>query len=101
MSTLRTLLGERFDIGCRIDIEHTNESLHVHVELDNDLKLNPGDQVTVHGAPVNVPFGGSLQLTRQATVNRANLLSRMWTRFRSEFEITELYEVSFSERRTL
>ena len=99
MTFLRRLFGESFDVGCRIDIEHTNESLHVHVELDNDLKLNPGDKVTVHGAPVNVPFSGTLNLTRRATVNRANMLSRLWTRLTSEFEITELYEVSFSERR--
>ena len=59
--------------------------------------LPHGVPVLVHGAPVSVPFGRSLVLRREATVTRANLLERVIVRIQSMFELTELYEVSFSD----
>jgi hypothetical protein len=84
---------------CTIEIEHTEQSLHAHVELDGGLALQPGDRVRVHGDPIRVVFGERLVLRRDATVERAGWLERQWTRFAARFELSELYEVSFTPGR--
>ena len=89
-----------FDVPCTIDIEHTSESLHAHVELDGDIEINPGDEVTCMMRPRSVPFGEHIVVRRRATVVRAGAFERMWTRIAGYFELTELYEVGFSEGRT-
>jgi hypothetical protein len=86
---------------CTIEIEHTERSLHAHVELDDPIALQPGDRVRVHGAPIKVRFGDKLTLHRNATVERAGWLERQWTRFAARFELSELYEVSFTAGRLL
>jgi|GEM_PF-126446 len=91
----------RFDIGCTVDIQHTFESLHAHVELDHDVPLRPGDEVIVHGEKIHVPYGETALFRRRATVIRATWAQRVWARVRSEFEVLELYEVSFSEETRL
>ena len=91
--------ADSFDVGCTIEIEQTGESLHAHVSLDNDLEIRPGDEVTIHGAPVKVGFGECLNLRRTATVVRAGALKRMMTHLAGYLELTELYEVSFSDGR--
>jgi hypothetical protein len=88
--------GERFDTPCRIAIEHNDEFLAAHVELAGGVEIHPGDKVRVHGAPIHVPFGESCVIERMATVQRAGSLQRLWTRLAGHFEMTELYEVSFS-----
>lgn len=91
------MIGRRsFDTGCTLEIEHTDAFLHAHVELDGDVVIGPGDQVRVHGAAIRLPFGQRIVERRTATVTRAGPLERAWVRLRSRFEITELYEVSFS-----
>ena len=89
----------RFTVPCTIRVEHTYESLEAHVELDGDIEPGIGDKVLVHGAPVSVPFGRSLVLRREATVTRANIFEKALVRFQSMFELTELYEVSFTDGR--
>ncbi len=89
------------ETGCRIAIEHSESSLHAHVELDGDLQLQPGDQVRVHGAPIKVVFGDRLELRRRATVRRAGFAARQWTRLSARFALSELYEVSFTSGRPL
>lgn len=89
----------RFDVGCTIEVEQTGESLHAHVSLDNDVEIRPGDEVTIHGAPIRVAFGDRINLRRTATVVRAGLLKRTLTCFAGYLELTELYEVSFSDGR--
>ncbi|MGE0594877.1 MAG: hypothetical protein AB7P07_00805 [Hyphomonadaceae bacterium] len=89
------------DTHCTIEIEHSEDHLHAHVELDEASDLRPGDRVKVHGAPIRVRFGERLTLRRPATVERATWLERQWTRLTARFELSELYEVSFSPRRTL
>ncbi len=84
---------------CTIEIEHSESSLHAHVALDGDIALRPGDRVRVHGEPIRVAFGQILVLRRDATVERAGWLERQWTRLASRFELSELYEVSFTPRR--
>jgi hypothetical protein len=86
----------RFDALCTIEVEHTNEHFHAHVTLDGDIAIRPGDRVRVHGAAIRVPFGGRLVERRTATVTRATWLGRLWVRIRAQFEVTELYEISFS-----
>jgi len=88
----------RFDTACRITVEQSPEHFHAHVELANDVPIGPGDRVRVHGAPVVVPFGESAVFDRMATVELAGPLRRAWTRAAAYFELTELYEVSFSPR---
>jgi hypothetical protein len=84
---------------CTIDIEHTELSLHAHVALDGEPELQPGDRVRVHGDPIRVRFGDKFTLRRQATVERAGWLERQWTRLAARFELSELYEVSFTPGR--
>jgi hypothetical protein len=88
-------------LPCTIEIEHTETSLHAHVELDGDIALQPGDRVRVHGAPIRVAFGDKLMLRRDATVERAGRLEQAWTRLAARFELSELYEVSFTPGRLL
>jgi hypothetical protein len=89
------------DTQCTIEIEHSEQYLHAHVELDDEADLRPGDRVHVHGAPIRVSFGERLTLRRPATVERATWLERQLTRLTARFELSELYEISFSSRRRL
>ncbi len=83
-------------VGCTIKVQNTWEALHAHVELDGDLKIQPGDEVIVHGEPVVVPYGESRELRREATVVRAGAIERTWTRLTGDLEFMELCEFSFS-----
>jgi len=87
---------ERIDIGCTIEVEHSFDSLHAHVELDGNPAVHPGDEIVVHGAPVDVAFGERVVLRREATLVRAHPLERAWTRVTGRFELMELCEFSFS-----
>jgi hypothetical protein len=88
-----------FETPCRIEVEHSDEFLCAHVELADGVAINPGDQVRVHGAPIEVPFGERRVFNRLATVERAGTIERLWTKLLGHFEMAELYEVSFSDRR--
>jgi hypothetical protein len=99
MSLLQKTEPRRFNVGCTIEIEQTGESLHAHVSLDNDVTINPGDEVTIHGAPVTVAFGDCIKLRGTATVVRAGILKRMLAQMAGYLELTDLYEVSFSDGR--
>ncbi len=91
--------SQKFDTSCRIEIEQSHEHFHAHVELDGDIPIYPGDRVRVHGAPVTVAFGEKVSFDRNATVQRAGLIRRAWTKFAGYFEMAELYEVSFTPGR--
>lgn len=93
------LCAARFETPCRINVEHSPESLHAHVELPDEIEIGPGDRVQVHGAPVVVPFGTSMVIDRTATVEVAGPLRRAWTRAAAYFDLAELYEVSFTAGR--
>ena len=90
-----------FETPCTIEIEQTHDCFHAHLALDGDIAIGPGDQVRVHGAPIRMAFGQKLTERRRATVTRAGLLRRTWTRIIARFELQELYEVSFTTRRNL
>ena len=88
-----------FDVPCTVEIEQTSETLHAHVLLDGDIDIRPGDEVLVHDAPTEVAFGERLVVRRTATVVRGSALDRLWARIEGYLELTELYEVSFSDGR--
>lgn len=93
------LHGPAFETPCRIEIEQSEAHFHAHVELAGDLAIWPGDRVRVHGGPIHVPFGGRAVIERTATVERAGLIARLWTRLTARLEFAELYEVSFTPGR--
>ena len=88
----------RFDTPCTIELEHSDAQLCAHVELAGGIAIGPGDRVRVHGAPISIGFGERRVVERMATVERASAVERLWTKFAGHFEMTELYEVSFSDR---
>ena len=88
-----------FDVPCTVEIEQTSETLHAHVVLDGDILIKPGDEVMVHNAPTQVAFGERLVVRRMATVSRGGPLDRLRARIEGYLELTELYEVSFSDGR--
>lgn len=95
------LRATRFDTPCTVELEHSDEYLCAHVELAGGVEIGPGDRVRVHGAPISVGFGERRVVERMATVERASTFERLWTKFAGHFEMTELYEVSFSDRTTV
>ncbi len=101
MKMLRSFSRGRFDVPCTVEIEHSASSLHAHVEIDSSLNIEPGDCVFIHDAPTSVPFGGQAIAQRTATIVRAGWFERLSIRFVSHFELTQLFEVSFSERTRL
>ena len=101
MKFLGPFARQTFQVPCTVEIEHSADSLHAHVELDGNFDIRPGDEVLVHNAPSDIPFGERILVHRIATIVRAGVVERAWTRLAGNFELTELYEVSFSERRTL
>lgn len=95
------LFTKRRETECTIEIEHSDHALFAHVELDGEPELQPGDRVCVHGEPIRVAFGDRLTLRRPATVLRAGVLERQWTRLMSRLDLADLTEVSFTSRRLL
>lgn len=93
------LWRQTMDVGCEIEINHTPERFGAHVHLDGDPEIGPGDRVCVYGEAINVAPGIEMKIRRRARIERATALGRAWTRFRGNFELTELYEVSFTSGR--
>ncbi len=91
-------MGSSVTVPCTVELSNTAETLHAHVELDG-VEVGPGDEVLVHDAPFIVAFGEHTVYQRSATVSRASWFARIWTRMCSRFELTALYEVSFSPDR--
>ena len=86
---------------CTVEISHKFESLHAHVKFNNGAVIYPGDEVKVKGPEIMAPFGEVVIEQREATIIRASLLERLWTRLTGDFEVMELCEFSFSEEVTL
>ena len=97
-----TLFARRKEqVPCTVEVSHRFESLHAHVRFDNGAVVHPGDEVLVHGAPVVAAFGELIVEQRTATITRATLLERLWTRATGDFGFMELCEFSFSEELAL
>jgi hypothetical protein len=90
--------GRAIDCPCRVDLEQTTESLHAFVEIDG-VEIHAGDRVIVHAAPTQVAFGERVVCERRATIVRAGVIGRLLARLEGYLELTELYEVSFSDGR--
>jgi hypothetical protein len=88
-----------FDVPCEIAVEQTEDHFHAHVELADNVQIEPGDRVRVHGDPIQIRFGERVNVSRMATVTRAGPLLRSWTRLAAYFDLKELYEVSFNPGR--
>lgn len=95
---MRAVGRNLFDVPCTVEIENSPETLHAHVELDG-VEIGPGDEVIVHGAPTRVPFGEKIVARCHATVRRAGPFDRLKAKLDGYRELTELYEVGFSEGR--
>jgi hypothetical protein len=89
------------DAPCTVEVSNTFESLHAHVRFDNGAIVFPGDEVIVHGLPIKAGYGETLKETREATIIRASLLERLWTKIIGKFEFMEICEFSFSEEVSL
>jgi len=94
LSALKT----RLTVPCTVEVSHTFESLHAHVVLPDGVAAEPGDAIIVHGAPIKVPYGETATIAREATIVRATMAERLWTRLTGDLEFMELCEFSFSER---
>jgi len=82
---------------CTVEVSHTFESLHAHVRFNNGAIVHPGDEVLVHGEPILASYGEILTEERTATIRRAFLIERLWTRLTGSLEFMEICEFSFSE----
>jgi hypothetical protein len=91
---------ETIDVPCTVDLEQTRDALHAYVEL-RGVAVGPGDEVLVHDAPTVIAFGERAVHARRATVRRASLARRIMAHVEGYLELTELYEVSFSEGKAL
>lgn len=88
----------RLTVPCTVEVSHTFESLHAHVVLPEGIDAEPGDAIIVHGRPIQVPYGETASIAREATIVRATWPERIWTRLTGDLEFMELCEFSFSER---
>ena len=91
--------SRRFETPCTITVEQSAEHFHAHVELPDEITMEPGDKVRVHGDPISIPFGSREVFHRTATVTRAGPLKRVLTKCAAYFDLAELYEVSFNAGR--
>ena len=91
------LSKKRETVPCTVEVSHRFESLHAHVRFNDGSVVHPGDEVIVHGAPVMAAWGEVIREDRQATITRATLAERLWTRATGDLEFMELCEFSFSE----
>jgi hypothetical protein len=85
------------DVPCTVEVSHRFDSLHAHVRFNNGAVVFPGDEVLVHGKPVLAAYGEVIVEDRTATITRASLLERLWTRMTGDFGFMELCEFSFSD----
>jgi len=88
-----------FDVPCTITIEQSSEHFHAHVDLPDDVIMEAGDKVRVHGAPISIPFGSCDVVERTATVTRAGPMKKALVKAAAYFDLAELYEVSFNAGR--
>lgn len=91
----------REEAPCTVEVSHRFDSLHAHVRFNDGTVVHPGDSVFVHGTPVMAKFGEVVSEDRVATITRASLVERLWTRMTGDLEFIELCEFSFSERASL
>jgi hypothetical protein len=99
MTLMDQFRGERLTVGCTVEIDHAPDRFGAHVHLDGEPPIHPGDRIRVTGGPIEVRPGSRLVLRRTAEIRRATPLMRLWTRISGHFEMLELAETSFTDRR--
>ena len=82
-------------VSCTLDLEATPQHFHAHVALPDSVRLAPGDEVLVHGAPARIARGTRRTMSAEATVRQASLPRRLWTRLTGGIAFHELYDVGF------
>ena len=87
------------DVPCTIDLEQSPDSLHAYVDLDRHRCRSRRRGLGPRCADQPIPFGQQAVYQRQATVRRAGPLQRAWAHVEGYLELTELFEVSFSDGR--
>ena len=55
--------ASREDVMCTVRVVNTFENLAAHVELDDGVTVEPGDEVLVHGKPI---IAYSIQAAQQS-----------------------------------
>jgi uroporphyrinogen-III synthase len=98
---MASMRRQSFEAPCTVEIESSAEFLQAHVVIEVDYTVRPGDEVLVRDPPEKPPFGKRIVVRRTATITRAGLPERLWTRLAGNFELTELYDLSFTDRRRL
>ena len=98
---MRMFTKKREIAPCTVEISNTFESLHAHVRFNNGAIIFPGDEVLVHGKPLKAPYGEVIFEDREATILRASILERIWTKMIGKFEFMEICEFSFTEEVSL
>ena len=91
--------ARQFETPCTITVEQSSEHFHAHVELPDEIEMEAGDKVRVHGDPISIPFGSKEVFHRTATVTRAGPFKRALVKAAAYFDLAELYEVSFNAGR--
>ena len=86
------------EVPCTLALAQTPPSLHAYCDLDG-IDPGPGDAVLILDAPSHLAYGERTVVSRRALVRRAGPFGRLWARVEGYLELTELYEVSFSEGR--
>ncbi len=89
--------GSTVDALIDIEIEKTPDSFHAFA-VPNDIEIREGDAVLMHGVPTEIAFGAVVVMQCRATVHRAGMVLRAWTRLIGMLELTELYEVGFQPK---
>ena len=91
------LFGRTDEAPCTVEVINTFDELSAHVRFSDGTVVYPGDEVTVEGAPIAVPYGERASIARRARIRRAGPIERLWTRLTGDIEFMELCEFSFSE----
>ena len=87
-------MARAVEARCLVEVEVTPESLHAY-SAPLGLEIEPGDVMVIHDPPISVDYGERLTRECWATVQRAGLLRRTWTKASGLFALTQLYEVGF------
>ena len=75
-----------FEFPCTMEIEHTPESLHAHVEIDGDFVVEPGDEVLVHRrADRAALWRAHRRAPHRHRRPRRRCWSALWTRLARQF----------------
>jgi hypothetical protein len=101
MTLLAALRRTTFEAPCTVLLERSAETLEAHVIVDSDFEIRPGDEVLVRDPPTEIGFGERIEARRTVLITRASGPKRLWTRIAGNFELNELYDVSFTDRRSL